>query len=79
MQIIALMRNLLFITLILLSNYIFGQVVITGNVTDKESNESLPGVAVMIKGTTTGTTTDMNGNFSISAEKNQVLVFSMSG
>ena len=79
MQIVALMKNLLLITLLLLSNYTFGQVVITGNVTDKESNESLPGVAVMIKGTTTGTTTDMNGNFSISVEKNQVLVFSMLG
>ncbi len=52
---------------------------VTGNVTDN-SGEVLPGVAVMIKGTTSGTITDINGNYSISDVSNQnVLVFTFIG
>src|SRR5690606_23069308 len=36
---------------------------ITGRVTDAEG-EPLPGATIVIKGTTTGTTTDLDGNFS---------------
>lgn len=38
---------------------------ISGSITD-ESGEPLPGVTVLIKGTTNGTVTDMDGNYSIS-------------
>lgn len=51
---------------------------ITGKVTDDKGNP-LPYVSVVIKGTTTGTTTDDNGMFSIQAKKGDVLVFSMVG
>ena len=37
---------------------------VSGNVKD-ESGEALPGVAVIVKGTTTGTTTDIDGNFTL--------------
>jgi hypothetical protein len=37
---------------------------ISGKVTDS-SGESLPGVSVFVKGTTNGTITDVNGNFSL--------------
>lgn len=42
----------------------------------KESNNSipLPGVAIVIKGTTIGTTTDIDGNFSIQVKSNDVLL-----
>jgi len=36
-----------------------------GRVLDKESNDPMPGVSVIVKGTTIGTTTDMDGNYSI--------------
>ncbi|NOX85949.1 MAG: TonB-dependent receptor plug domain-containing protein [Chlorobi bacterium] len=41
--------------------------------------ETLPGVNVYIKGTSTGTTSDINGKYSIPVNKNSVLVFSYIG
>lgn len=52
---------------------------ITGHVTDDADHSNLPGVTVLIKGTQSGTQTDMNGAFSIQAEGNSVLVFKMVG
>ncbi len=52
---------------------------ITGKVTSADDGSGLPGVNVQVKGTTTGTVTDVNGNFSISASDNSVLVFSFVG
>lgn len=51
---------------------------ITGTVTN-EDGEPLPGVSVVIKGTTTGTVTDANGNYSLTAMGSDVLVFSFIG
>jgi hypothetical protein len=42
---------------------------ITGKVFDAESREPLPFVPVLIKGTTVGTSTDFDGNFSITTSK----------
>src|SRR5690625_4355117 len=41
------------------------QALISGTVTDAQSGETLPGVNVMVRGTTTGTSTDQNGNFEL--------------
>ena len=43
---------------------------ITGNVKDAVTNEDLIGVNILISGTSTGTVTDVNGNFSISVPLN---------
>jgi TonB-linked SusC/RagA family outer membrane protein len=51
---------------------------ITGKVTEK-SGESLPGVTVVIKGTTNGTITDIDGNYSVSANSGDILIFSFVG
>lgn len=52
---------------------------ITGTVTDSKG-ETLIGVGVVVKGSTTGTSTDMNGNYSITVPNdNAVLVFSYIG
>ena len=51
---------------------------ITGTVVD-EANMPLPGATVVIKGTTTGTATDFDGKYSISANKGDVLSFSYTG
>jgi len=52
---------------------------ITGKVTDV-SGISLPGVSISIKGTTIGTITDLEGNFSLkTSNENDVIVFSFIG
>lgn len=55
------------------------QKTVSGKVTDS-SREGLPGVSVVVKGTTTGTITDTNGNFSLSnVPENAILQFSFVG
>lgn len=51
---------------------------ITGVVKDS-GGEPLPGVNVLIKGTTTGTVTDLDGRYSLSAPTDATLVFSFVG
>lgn len=53
--------------------------VITGTVTDKSNNDPLPGVSIVIQGTTKGTITDFDGNYTISASSADVLIFSFVG
>src|SRR5690606_17845782 len=53
---------------------------VTGTVTDAETGESLLGVNILIKGTTTGTTSDIDGRYSLPVHGQQsVLVFSFVG
>src|SRR5690606_6513621 len=53
---------------------------VSGTVTDYTSGEALPGVNILIQGTTTGTITDMSGNYSLSVPSGDVvLVFSFIG
>ncbi|HSO77756.1 MAG TPA: carboxypeptidase-like regulatory domain-containing protein, partial [Bacteroidales bacterium] len=52
---------------------------VTGYVIDASTNETLPGVNVIIKNTTNGTSTDGNGFYSISVPAGQVLVFTYLG
>lgn len=52
---------------------------VSGRITDN-SNGPIPGVSVLIKGTTNGTITDIEGNYSVSVPGNEsVLVFSFIG
>ena len=57
----------------------YAQAPVKGQVTDAKTNETMPGVTVVLKGTTQGTITDMAGNFSIKAAPGKVLVFSFVG
>ena len=52
---------------------------VKGVVTEAATNEPLPGVTVRIKGKDTGTVTDMDGKYSIKANKGNTLVFSTIG
>ncbi|MCH5222836.1 MAG: TonB-dependent receptor [Muribaculaceae bacterium] len=52
---------------------------VTGTVTSAEDGEPLIGVTILIKGTSTGCTTDFDGNYSIKAQKGQTLVYSYVG
>ncbi|MBN1415937.1 MAG: TonB-dependent receptor [Bacteroidales bacterium] len=53
--------------------------VVTGTVIDANTNESLPGVSIQIKGTVTGTVTDIQGKFSISVSPSDILIISSVG
>lgn len=52
---------------------------LTGKVTDAGDGSSLPGVSIVIKGTTVGTVTDIDGKYSLNARPGQVLSFSFVG
>jgi len=54
------------------------QKTVSGTVVD-ENDLPLPSVFVQVKGTDTGTTTDFDGNYSLSASSDQVLVFKYTG
>ncbi|WP_332913015.1 carboxypeptidase-like regulatory domain-containing protein [Algoriphagus boritolerans] len=54
--------------------------VITGTVTSVEDNMGVPGATVLVKGTTIGTATDLDGKYSISVPAgSNVLVFTFVG
>ncbi len=61
------MRRILtvFIALLTISSAFAQTKTVKGKVTDAETGETLPGVNVIVSGTTKGTTTDMDGAFSI--------------
>jgi TonB-linked SusC/RagA family outer membrane protein len=53
---------------------------VTGRVTSSDDGTGLPGVSVLVKGTTTGTTTDANGDYQIAIPgSDAVLVFRFLG
>ncbi|SHN11448.1 TonB-linked outer membrane protein, SusC/RagA family [Cyclobacterium lianum] len=51
---------------------------VTGTIVD-QNGEPLPGVSVLVQGTTTGTVTDLEGNYSIEVPEGGALVFSFIG
>jgi TonB-linked SusC/RagA family outer membrane protein len=77
-------KNLLILSCFLLFTGFaaYGQKLVTGKVTDEEGGV-LPGVNILVKGTTVGTVTDANGVYSVSVQEdvaaNGVLVISFIG
>ncbi|MGM0945218.1 MAG: SusC/RagA family TonB-linked outer membrane protein [Bacteroidota bacterium] len=72
--------TLLLLMSLLTSISLFAQQAVTGKVTAKEDGQPLPGVSIVVKGTSTGTVTDIDGNYSISVPGSEsVLVFSFIG
>lgn len=64
---------------IFLSNTAWAQVAVEGQVKD-DSGDPLAGVNILVQGTNSGSTSDSNGEFSITApNKNSILVFSFIG
>ncbi|MBL4561663.1 MAG: TonB-dependent receptor [Labilibaculum sp.] len=53
--------------------------VVTGLVTDANDGMGIPGVSVVVKGTTIGTTTDIDGNYTISVDANATIIYSFVG
>lgn len=73
-------KTILFFSLfVMTSTLLFAQKMsVSGTVTDA-SDEALPGVSILIKGSKDGTATDFNGHYTIDASKGDVLVFSFLG
>ncbi|BDS14681.1 TonB-dependent receptor [Aureispira anguillae] len=69
------MKQLLVLSLIIfLAQISYGQTLLSGLVTDRETGEPLIGVTISQKGTTAGTTTDINGNYQLKLEKGKHLI-----
>lgn len=76
----VLLPALAYFLLMLLSASVFAQNSISGQVVSSEDNDPLPGVTVIINGTTRGTITDLNGNYTLEVDEgDEVLVFSYVG
>ncbi|HOI88213.1 MAG TPA: carboxypeptidase-like regulatory domain-containing protein, partial [Lentimicrobium sp.] len=72
-------KILLILSFTLASVFAFSQTrPLTGKVTDA-GGQGLPGVTVLIKGTVTGTTTNIDGNYNLNVENGKTLVFSFMG
>ncbi|HEY2581545.1 MAG TPA: TonB-dependent receptor [Mucilaginibacter sp.] len=64
---------------LLLSSWAMAQkITVTGKVTD-ETGQPIPGVTVTIKNSTVGTNSDVQGKYSLSANGNDVIVFTILG
>ncbi|WP_231563290.1 carboxypeptidase-like regulatory domain-containing protein [Salegentibacter sp. Hel_I_6] len=67
----------LFLLTILCYGFTYAQQTVTGTVSDETG--PVPGVNVLERGTSNGTTTDFDGNYSIEVNDDAVLVFSFIG
>lgn len=67
---------ILFLTLFLCVVGYAQKVTVSGVVIDKDLNEPLAGVNVVVKGTTVGTVTDLDGKYTLEADGKATLVFS---
>lgn len=73
-------RIFLLLMFFVVSSSVVAQIEITGHVTDMSNDEPLIGTSVVLKGTTKGVITDINGNFTIEVNsENDVLVISFIG
>jgi TonB-linked SusC/RagA family outer membrane protein len=68
----------LLVVFLLTAQISFAQKTVTGVVSDSDGLP-LPGATVLVQGTTTGVTTDFDGNFSINVAEGQILEFSFVG
>ncbi len=75
------MKNLFgTIILLLCSSLIWAQdITVTGKVSSSEDGLPIPGVSVVVKESTTGTITNIDGQFTIKASQGEILVFSFIG
>jgi hypothetical protein len=75
----AVYTTLLFSILLMIGPAAFGQQVITGLVTDAETGKPIPYASVGILGTSQGTSTNLNGEFSLAVQKAVLIKFSCVG
>lgn len=73
------MKKTLWIFLLLCPAFAWSQTTIDGSVLSASDQQPLPGVNVIVKGSTYGTTTDADGRFALRVNQGDVLVFSFIG
>lgn len=79
-EITSYLRHILGMLMILTMTLVEAQQVqVSGTIIDDETKEPLIGVSIQVKGTVEGTITDVNGNFSLSVNSENVLVISYLG
>ncbi len=71
--------NALLFCLIMVPATVMAQSTVTGTVTDKANAMPLPGVNVVVKGTSRGASTDFDGNYSIEVTDGETIVISYLG
>ena len=71
--------TLIFMTLLMTGFVSQSSAQISGTVTDASDGTGLPGVNIVVKGTTNGTTSSADGTYSINAQAGQVLQFTYVG
>ncbi len=71
--------SVLFLLSFTLASVYAQNIQVKGTVVSGSDNEPLPGVNVVVKGTTAGVVTDMDGNFTLSVPGNATLVFTFIG
>ncbi|MBL3655884.1 SusC/RagA family TonB-linked outer membrane protein [Fulvivirga sediminis] len=74
-----LIMQFLLMVLLVVFNQAQAQSPISGTVLEETTGDPLPGVTVMLKGTSTGTITDGTGRFALEASPDDILVFSFVG
>ncbi len=72
-------RGVSFLILLLGPLFSAAQIAVSGKVTDAGSKEPLPGVSVLVQGSSSGTATDLEGNYHISVPQGATLVFTFLG
>ena len=71
---------LLFLSFLVFGNDIIAQTIhVTGKVTSQDESMPLPGVNILVVGTTQGTISDLEGNYAIDLKKDDVLQFTSIG
>jgi len=71
-------NSILFI-LFFVPSLLLAQTTISGTVTEQSTSLSLPGVNVLIKGTSSGTSTDFDGKYALNVTQGDILIFSYVG
>lgn len=64
------MKNVLWAFVLLCTTTLIAQTTVTGKVTDKDTQEPIPGVNVKVVGKSLGTTADFDGNFTLEVSEN---------
>ena len=73
-------KCMLILMMVAMSSFAFAQTTVTGKITDAATGEALIGANVQVKGTSTGASTDMEGNYSVTVPADaNTLVFSYTG
>ncbi len=73
------LRGVVMSAMLLLSTLAFAQVTATGNVVDAANDEPIIGASILEKGTTNGTITDFDGNFTLNVQEGATIVISYMG